>query len=220
MRLDFENRSLRYLEENKSLFGINNLQEELIIRDISIDNRGAHHITLQQMYNGLPVLYSFVKVHTNIQGKISSISSDFSPGINISTKTLLSSEDAQRIARNHMDSTPVLKESTELVIFSSGEEPLLVYKVDLGSYPISKSFLVNAQTGVIEKEIMLTFEEGPAVGYGITNLGEEIFTKFMNENDIGYIKNNIENIKFYKGNDNSEIAFIKKKAYDTEKEFS
>ena len=35
VRLDFENRSLQYLENNKSLFGINNLQEELIIRDIS-----------------------------------------------------------------------------------------------------------------------------------------------------------------------------------------
>ena len=85
MRLDFKNRSLQYLENNRSLFGINNLQEELIIRDISIDNRGVHHLTLQQLYNGLPVLYSFVKVHTNIQGKISSISSDFIPGINIST---------------------------------------------------------------------------------------------------------------------------------------
>ena len=191
VKLDFENRSLQYLEKNKSLFGINNLQEELIIRDISIDNHGVHHLTLQQLYNGLPVLYSFVKVHTNIQGKISSISSDFLPGINISTKTFLSSEDAQRIARKHMDSTPVLKESTELVIFSLGVESILVYKVDLGSYPISKSFLVNAQTGVIEKEIILTFEEGPTVGYGITNLGEEIFelniykgTSFYNEHDF------------------------------------
>ena len=43
------------------------------------------------------------------------------------------------------------------------------------------------------------------------NLGEEIFTKFMKENEIEYIQNNIENIKFYKGHDNSEIVFIKKK---------
>ena len=50
------------------------------------------------------------------------------------------------------------------------------------------------------------------------NLGEEIFTKFMKENEIEYIQNNIENIKFYKGHDNSEIVFIKKKVHDTEKE--
>ena len=50
------------------------------------------------------------------------------------------------------------------------------------------------------------------------NLGEEIFTKFMKENEIKYIQNNIENIKFYKGHDNSEIVFIKKKVHGTEKE--
>ena len=49
------------------------------------------------------------------------------------------------------------------------------------------------------------------------NLGEEIFTKFMKENEIEYIQNNIENIKFYKGHDNSEIVFIKKKIHGTEK---
>ena len=49
------------------------------------------------------------------------------------------------------------------------------------------------------------------------NLGEEIFTKFMKENEIEYIQNNIENIKFYKGHSNSEIVFIKKKVSDTEK---
>ena len=49
------------------------------------------------------------------------------------------------------------------------------------------------------------------------NLGEEILTKFMEESEIEYIKNNIENMKFYKGNDNSEIVFIKKKIYGTEK---
>ena len=50
------------------------------------------------------------------------------------------------------------------------------------------------------------------------NLGEEIFTKFMKENEIEDIQNNIENIKFYKGHDNSEIVFIKKKVHGTEKE--
>ena len=50
------------------------------------------------------------------------------------------------------------------------------------------------------------------------NLGEEIFTKFMKENEIEYIQNNIENIKFYKCHDNSEIVFIKKKVHGTEKE--
>jgi SAM-dependent methyltransferase len=50
------------------------------------------------------------------------------------------------------------------------------------------------------------------------NLGEEIFTKFMKENEIEYLQNNIENIKFYKGHDNSEIVFIKKTVHGTEKE--
>ena len=44
------------------------------------------------------------------------------------------------------------------------------------------------------------------------NLNEKIFTKFMKENEIEYIKNNVEYIKFYKGQgDYSEIVFVKKK---------
>ena len=50
------------------------------------------------------------------------------------------------------------------------------------------------------------------------NLGEEIFSKFMKENEIEYIKNNVENIKFYKGHNNLEIVFIKKKVHGTENE--
>ena len=44
------------------------------------------------------------------------------------------------------------------------------------------------------------------------NLNEKISTKFISHNDLGNIKNNIESIKFYKGQgDYSEIVFIKKK---------
>jgi len=54
------------------------------------------------------------------------------------------------------------------------------------------------------------------------SLGEEIFTKFMKKNEIESIKNDIENIKFYRTKnkkpylihglyDHSEIAFIRKK---------
>ena len=52
------------------------------------------------------------------------------------------------------------------------------------------------------------------------NLGEEIFSKFMKENEIEYIQNNIENIKFYKGHDNSEIVFIKKGSWHGKDELS
>ena len=44
------------------------------------------------------------------------------------------------------------------------------------------------------------------------NLGEEVFTKFMDKSEIEYLQNNIESIKFYKGKkENSEIVFVKKK---------
>jgi len=44
------------------------------------------------------------------------------------------------------------------------------------------------------------------------NLGEKIFSKLINQEELEYIKNNIENIKFYKGHGEfSEIVFIKKK---------
>ena len=43
------------------------------------------------------------------------------------------------------------------------------------------------------------------------NLDEKIFSKLMKENEIKYVKNNVEYIKFYKGRDDySEIVFVKK----------
>ena len=44
------------------------------------------------------------------------------------------------------------------------------------------------------------------------NSGEKIETNFINSNELEYLKNSIEDIKFYKGEkENSEIVFVKKK---------
>ena len=44
------------------------------------------------------------------------------------------------------------------------------------------------------------------------NSGEKIETNFINSDEIEYLRNSIEDIKFYKGEkENSEIVFVKKK---------
>ena len=44
------------------------------------------------------------------------------------------------------------------------------------------------------------------------NSGEKIETNFINNNELEYLRNSIEDIKFYKGEkENSEIVFVKKK---------
>ncbi len=59
----------------------------------------------------------------------------------------------------------------QLAVYVEKENSFLVYELDLAGFPISKTFLVDAHSGKVIKEIMQTVDNGPTVGQGMTNLG-------------------------------------------------
>jgi len=76
---NFAAEALQFLDDHKTLFGIENVESELKVIKQSTDNFGMHHLTLQQVYKGIPLMYHLLKIHTDIDGHISTISSGFSP---------------------------------------------------------------------------------------------------------------------------------------------
>jgi Zn-dependent metalloprotease len=159
-----------FLEEYKTAFGLRSLDEELVLERIFRSPSGQSHFTFNQQYKGLPVLYRDLKVHTNRDGQISSISNQFSQNINLNPNPSFSVSTAIKVAKQHVNNRTYIKDN-QLAVYTDDNGAFLVYKIDLAGIPVSKTVLVDAHSGVIIKEIMQTVNDGPTIGQGITNLG-------------------------------------------------
>ena len=116
------------------------------------------------------VLYKEIKIHTNRDGQISSISNQFADPYIFNISPSISAQTSLAIAKPLVSNRTYLKDD-QLAVYVEKDRSYLVYKLDLAGFPISKTFLIDAHTGSIVNEIMQTVDDGPAVGQGMTNLG-------------------------------------------------
>ena len=163
-----------FIRKYNHLFGIQDVAGQLNRISRHEDKHNMVHLVYQQYFNGLPVFYRFMKFHFDIQGHLGSVENDYYPEITIGTAPTLSEQDAIAIAKTRVAGSPVLKSSIRLGIHTYDRELSLVYEVQLGTVNDPVALLINAHSGIVEMEYPLAAHEGPAVGYGITNLGEEI----------------------------------------------
>ncbi len=161
---------MNFIEKYKLAFGINSLEKELISKKEFHSPSGQSHFTFNQKYNGLPVLYRDIKIHTNSYGQISSISNQFANPNVLNITPSISIQTALAIAKPLVENITYLKNG-QLAVYVKKENSYLVYKLDLAGLPISKTFLVDAHSGNIVNEIIQTVDDGPTVGQGMTNLG-------------------------------------------------
>ena len=159
-----------FLKEYKTAFGFRSVEEDLVLEKTFQSSSGQSHFTFNQKYKGLPVLFRDLKVHTNRNGQISSISNQFADRINLDISPSISVSTALAIAKPLVSNRTYLKDE-QLAVYVEKENSFLVYELDLAGFPISKTFLVDAHSGKIIKEIMQTVDNGPTVGQGMTNLG-------------------------------------------------
>ena len=142
-----------FLKEYKTAFGLRSLDEELVLERIFRSPSGQSHFTFNQQYKGLPVLYRDLKVHTNRDGQISSISNQFSQNINLNPNPSFPVSTAIKVAKQHVNNRTYIKDN-QLAVYTDDNGAFLVYKIDLAGIPVSKTVLVDAHSGVIIKEIM------------------------------------------------------------------
>ena len=161
---------MNFIDNYRSAFGIRTLEKELILKRQFHSSSGQSHFTFGQKYKDLTVLYKEIKIHTNRDGQISSISNQFADPQIFNITPSISVQTALEIAKPLVSNRTYLKDD-QLAVYVEKDHSYLVYKLDLAGFPISKTFLIDAHTGSIMNEIMQTVNDGPAVGQGITNLG-------------------------------------------------
>jgi bacillolysin len=159
---------IRFLSENRELFGLKDPEHELKLISNITDELGMTHIKYQQEVNGVKIFHGQLIVHFNTDGSIESVNGTYFPTPEINTNPAIDKQIAIGIAKSNLGEYKPSSESAELKIYSEGPRLLLVYSIHLPSYsnPMMTIF-VDALTGkVIKVDDGLRYD-GPAVGSGI-----------------------------------------------------
>ncbi|MEW6012903.1 MAG: FlgD immunoglobulin-like domain containing protein [Elusimicrobiota bacterium] len=123
---DIKQISQAFLTENKELLGIdfNNL---IPVNESYFLN--TKHIEYRQIYKGIPVEFSYVKVHSNLEGEISLYSSRYFPYINLDINPNISIDYAKSIIS--MELGPISISSYSLVVYPDElkDEYYLAWKI-------------------------------------------------------------------------------------------
>ncbi|MBT3251273.1 MAG: hypothetical protein HN729_09155 [Candidatus Marinimicrobia bacterium] len=170
----FESVALDFLINNNDLFGFTNFQDEFITKSNVTDYKGISHITLQQMYNDVPVLNTYIKLHADHLGNLSSVTSDYTPNIYLNTTPSISAIDAVNSVKELYDIPNSVDIIPELIIFTQIEIPKLAWVFDVSDFQNSKRYIVNANSGELLKTYPLAYEDGPTTGSGINLLDESV----------------------------------------------
>jgi Zn-dependent metalloprotease len=123
--------SLGYLQAQASDWGIRNAAEEFRLRGVVRDNLGQTHVRLDQIYQGVPVFGRQLIVHLDQAGTPQSATGTYLAGINVSTKPVISSQDAQAAARRRFPGALSQPPAVELVLYPKNGGVRLVYRIVL-----------------------------------------------------------------------------------------
>ncbi|MEK4745720.1 MULTISPECIES: M4 family metallopeptidase [unclassified Bacillus (in: firmicutes)] len=182
-----------FLEENKELFKINP-QTDLTLKEVKSDDLGMKHYVYIQSINKVPVDGARFIVHTNREGKVTTVNGDVHPAaadrLKENTKAKISNETALSNAWKHINlakkdtfvetnGTPLeqikekvqsTNEKADLVIYEKDGNYYLTYKVQLQfikPYGANWQIYVNAEDGTIVGSYnAVTDADTPQKGYG------------------------------------------------------
>ncbi|MEE8417257.1 MAG: M36 family metallopeptidase, partial [candidate division Zixibacteria bacterium] len=152
-----------FLRQYSSLLGIDpdDSDLELISAKKSLS---AYHYRYQQVYKGVPVFASQVLINVTLDGIISSVVSDYKPGVNVPTQPSISPELAIAIAAADIDVRSYRGEPDfELVVYSADHGAALCWKVlILADYPLGdwQVFVDAITSGIVHKSNIMCFEDG------------------------------------------------------------
>ncbi|WP_226580746.1 M4 family metallopeptidase [Halobacillus litoralis] len=191
-----EKNAKAFLNKSKEAFNMNSPEKSLGSAKVKEDKLGMKHVTLQQEKDGIPVEGNFVKVHYNHDNQIQSVNGQFDSSIEseqMTTKPSLSGDESLTIAKEAVQAPDQLVEdpSSNLVIYPSGDDSSLAYKVNvnfLGEHPGNWNVFVNAHTGeVIDSYNKIMHADGylPAKGSGTGVLGDHRLLHITHQNEEG-----------------------------------
>jgi len=164
--------ALKQLEDNKAIFGLEDVYNSFKLLGQKVDELGFTHINLQQTLNGLPIEGKIMVVHYNKEGIVTAINGDVENKISTVTKLgskSISKEEAIKNALKEISYTKLNKTKADKVIYIKDNSAYEVYKVNVGCVePMigEWNIYVEAYSGKIIKKEDRMRQEGPVTGTG------------------------------------------------------
>ena len=142
--------ALRFISENRKLFGILNPSEELKFIDKKTEKSGFNHVLFNRVYKGIRVEGSQLAVHFDPADDISSINGVYFPSFDTPVIPTIKKEEAIGVIKQDLSVKDVQLGVQELIILVSGSEPKLCWKIQVrtSQYPRLR-YTISAMDGTI-----------------------------------------------------------------------
>lgn len=154
---------LNFLKSNTTMFGLENILDEMKLKQTITDKYGLKQTTLQQQYKGVPVFDGVLRFHFNKENNITSINGNVVPVNNLQVQPKLTKAEAATIAVNSIKNQNLgytgntnYTNRSQLFIYQKGliqgipGKPCLAYQVEVTNNADVREFVyVNAHNGKI-----------------------------------------------------------------------
>jgi bacillolysin len=154
-------KSMNFLDENKSIYGLQFIEKSLLFEEVKVDNYGLKNAIFKQYHKGVPVFDGELRIHFNSQEKITSTNGNVFPYIKLNEIPDLSKAEASSIALqvvkeenlNNSGKALIVKKS-ELFVFKKGLVQgyngayHLVYRIEIANEADVREYLfIDAHDG-------------------------------------------------------------------------
>jgi len=152
----------------------------------SSKSSGAHHVSFQQLCDGIPVEGGKIKVHLLKDGRVQVVKSRIFPDLHPDTRPLISEEEAIDISRRHLDVTGALRGPilAEKVVLPEPYPGILAWKVCIPAWQPCGDWVVMVHGGdgtvLSARDIRMfatgqgrVFDPNPVVTLRTTSLSDE-----------------------------------------------
>ncbi|MDS0527986.1 M4 family metallopeptidase [Clostridium sp. SHJSY1] len=166
---------VNFIDENKSLFNLDSVQNELKVEKSETDSLGFTHVTMDQYIEGLPIKDKKISLHYDKNGQATNVTGDVENKISTISKLgnkSISSDEAVEIAKKEFKYTKLAYEPVvETIAYIKDGQAYKTYKVNIKFYEpkiTNYDVYVEASSGtIINKEDKIRYD-GATTGTGLS----------------------------------------------------
>jgi len=161
-----KDKALNFLNQYKTIYGLESLENTLLFHEVKTDNYGMQHAIFKQEYHAIPVFEGELRIHFDTNEKLSSINGNVLPNIDLNSDFNVNSTDAEAIAigairdqRLNTSGTPLVVNKNTLYIYPKGlvegfvSSYHLAYEIEVRNDVDVREFLyIDAHTGKLVEQ--------------------------------------------------------------------
>jgi len=159
-------KAFNFLEQNKSLYGINAVDNTFKVNKVETDNFGLQRVILEQQYNGVAVYDGRLLFHFNTQNNLTAVNGNYITNIKLNASPTLSKSEANNNALQAIENQDLnfsgetlFVNNTKLYVFQKGLAQgfkganYLVYEVEVrNDLDVREFVFINAHNGEVVEQ--------------------------------------------------------------------